>query len=80
MLRRLDAIDATARQSTRHVSERRQFGDGVRSTQATASGAKLDDRVGCLVRADGRGAARACSAPQIVDDQAPLCDAAECAI
>ena len=75
MLRRLDAIDATARQSTRHVSERRQFRDGVRSTQATASGAKLDDRVGCLVRA-ADAARRACSAPQIVDDQAPLCDAA----
>ena len=42
---------------------------------AAASGAKLDDRVGCLVRA-ADAARRACSAPQLVDDQAPLCDAA----
>ena len=41
---------------------------------ATQAGAKLDDRVGCLVRA-ADAARRACGAPQ-QDDEAPVCDAA----
>ena len=43
MPHRLDALDVAVRESTRPVSERRQFRDGVRSTQVAARRGKYKD-------------------------------------